>query len=99
MQDHPIIRSSIPEKVAAVCVSHDGLYCVAGGISGSCYIWEVCICPQKKGGGGREQSNDNILWTYLFISFREKKNEKKGKAVILFIDINGVLVKNMVCSL
>ena len=36
-------------------MSHDGLFCVAGGISGSCYIWEVRKNTKDKRDEGKER--------------------------------------------
>ncbi len=38
----PHIKSTLAEKLASICSTHDGLYCIGGGISGTMYCWEVC---------------------------------------------------------
>ncbi|KAJ8327286.1 Pre-rRNA-processing protein ipi3 [Batrachochytrium dendrobatidis] len=37
----PILKSVIPEKLACVCISNSGRYCLGGGFSGRLYLWEI----------------------------------------------------------
>jgi pre-rRNA-processing protein IPI3 len=37
----PVTKCTLPEKLASICASHDGLYCFGGGISGNIYCWQV----------------------------------------------------------
>ena len=40
-QDQVHQRSFAVEPLTAVAATADGLYCAAGGVSGSIYVWEV----------------------------------------------------------
>lgn len=53
MQDNPLIKMPIMERITALALTPDGRLCLAGGINGGLYGWEVS--QAKKVGEGELQ--------------------------------------------
>ncbi|OZJ05442.1 hypothetical protein BZG36_01634 [Bifiguratus adelaidae] len=41
LKDQVLVKSTVPEKLSALCASNNGIYCAGGTFSGKIYVWEI----------------------------------------------------------